>query len=362
MTDTDDAGVTRAPLDKVAEFSRAILQAAGADDATAEAATRAMLHASRLGVDSHGIRLLAHYVTVIAAGRVKGAPQMHFIGDGGAVASLEADNAHGARATYHAMDKAMELAGRFGIGAVSIRHSSHFGAAGAYALAAAQSGFIGLAVCNSDSFVRLHEGAMRFHGTNPIAFGVPVEGSEPWLLDMATSAVPYNRVKLYESLQQPLPAGVASKTDGTDTTVPEEADMLAPVGGAFGFKGAALAGVVEILSAVLSGMKLSFDILPMGGPDLSTPRGLGAFVLAIKPGAFLDEATFQAGMLRYLEQLRGSPVRSDAAAGTRVMAPGDREWQVAKARDRDGIPLDPVTRDAFRAFSAQYGVPLPYAA
>jgi LDH2 family malate/lactate/ureidoglycolate dehydrogenase len=100
----------------------------------------------------------------------------------------------------------------------------------------------------------------------------------------------------------------------------------------------------------------------MGGPDLSTPRGLGAFVLAIRPGAFLDEATFQAGMQRYLEQLRTSPMRSDAGADTRVMAPGDREWQVAEARQRDGIPLDPVTRDAVRAFSQKYNIALPYTA
>lgn len=361
MTKTDHAAVKLAPLDAMADYSRAILTAAGADEATAEAATRAMLHASRLGVDSHGIRLLAHYVTVIEHGRVNGRPDMHFSGEGGAVAVLEADNAHGARATYHAMDKATALADRFGIGAVSIRNSSHFGAAGAYALEAANRGFIGLAVCNSDSFVRLHDGAMRFHGTNPIAFGVPVAGTRPWLLDMATSAIPYNRVKLYESLGVSLPAGVASDAQGHDTNEPQKAEMLAPLGGAFGFKGAALAGLVEILSAVLSGMKLSFDILPMGGPDLSTPRGLGAFVLALKPSAFLDEKTFDAGMKHYLESLRQSPARMDAGADTHVMAPGDREWSVAEAREREGIPLDPATQEAFRGFTVRYGIALPFA-
>ena len=348
--------VILAPLDPVGAFCRAALSSSGADTETAEAATRAMLHASRLGVDSHGVRLLAHYVTVIEHGRVNGRPDMRFSGEGGAVAVLEADNAHGARATYHAMDKATALADRFGIGAVSIRNSSHFGAAGAYALDAANRGFIGLAVCNSDSFVRLHDGAMRFHGTNPIAFGVPVAGQQPWLLDMATSAIPYNRVKLYESLGVSLPAGVASDTAGHDTTEPREADMLAPLGGAFGFKGAALAGLVEILSAVLSGMKLSFDILPMGGPDLSTPRGLGAFVLALKPSAFLDKATFDVGMSHYLDNLRRSPARTDAY----VMAPGDREWEVAEERERAGIPLDPATQEAFRQFATSYGLALPF--
>ena len=34
--------------------------------------------------------------------------------------------------------------------------------------------------------------------------------------------------------------------------------------------------------------RLSFDIAPMQGPDFSAPRGMGAFVLAIKPDAFIE--------------------------------------------------------------------------
>lgn len=358
MNDTQKAGVESrlAPLARVERFSRAVFLASGADAATADAATAAMLHASRLGVDSHGIRLLDHYVAAIAGGRVNGRPTLSFEENGGAISRLNADHAHGALATYRAMDRAIELAGRFGIGAVSIRDSSHFGAAGAYALQAARRGFIGLAVCNSDSFVRLHDGASRFHGTNPIAFGVPVGDGNPWLLDMATSAIPYNRVKLYESLARPLPEGTASDGQGIDTTLPSKAEMLAPLGAAFGFKGAGLAGMVEILSAVLSGMTLSFDILPMGGPDMATPRRLGAFVLAMKPAAFVSEEVFLAGMARYLKGLRNSPAR----AGTTVLAPGDREWQVAARREQEGIPLDPATVQAFQRFAERHGLPLPF--
>jgi LDH2 family malate/lactate/ureidoglycolate dehydrogenase len=249
----------------------------------------------------------------------------------------------------------MALAEKFGIGAVAIRNSSHFGPAGAYALEAARQGYIGLAFCNSDSFVRLHDGAMRFHGTNPIAIGVPAADDMPWLLDMATSAVPYNRVLLYRSLGQQLPQGVASDGDGVDTRDPHAVEMLAPVGGEFGFKGAALAGMVEIFSAVLTGMKLSFDIAPMGGPDFATPRGLGAFVLALKPEAFLEREAFDEGMKRYLEVLRESPAREDC----KVMAPGDREWAVAAKREREGAPVDPVTREAFSELAARFSVSPP---
>jgi LDH2 family malate/lactate/ureidoglycolate dehydrogenase len=342
-------------LDELDRFCRAVFVAAGANTATADAATRAMMHGTRHGVDSHGVRLLAHYITALNGGRINGAPDIKKVTSFGAIETLDADDAHGALATYTAMDNAIDLASKFGIGAVAIRNTSHFGPAGAYSIEAARKGYIGITFCNSDSFVRLHDGAMRFHGTNPISVGVPVSGDDPWLLDMATSSIPYNRVLLYRSLGQALPNATASDETGVDTTDANAADMLAPLGGEFGFKGAALAGVAEIFSAVLTGMKLSFDIAPMGGPDFSKPRGMGAFVLAIKPEAFVDRQTFDSGMQRYLQVLRTSPTREDC----KVMAPGDREWLVAAQREREGVTVDPATRQAFEELAEKYGLEMP---
>lgn len=338
-------------------FCLAALSATGANAQTARAATDAMMHGSRLGVDSHGVRLLDHYVTALEGGRLNRTPELRLAAGFGAIGTLDGNHAHGALAAYEAMRHAIDLAGRFGMGAVAIRNSSHFGPAGAFAMEAAKAGFIGLAFCNSDSFVRLHDGAMRFHGTNPISCAVPVEGQRPWLLDMATSAIPYNRIQLYKSLGLPLAAGTASDPAGNDVDDPHQADMLAPLGGAFGFKGAGLAGLIEIFSAVLSGANLSHEIAPMAGPDFSTPRNLGAFVLALKPDAFVDKATFEDGMKRYLEALRASPARESGA----VMAPGDREWAEADRRAKAGIPIDPATAQAFRAIARRYGIEPPFA-
>ncbi len=352
-----DEAQAHVPLTLLDQFCRAVFGACGADVATADAATRAMMHGTRYGVDSHGVRLLDHYVTALQGGRINRAPQLKTVTSFGAVETLDADDAHGALAAYTAMNRAVELASGFGIGAVAIRNTSHFGPAGAYSLEAARQGFIGITFCNSDSFVRLHDGAQRFHGTNPIAVGVPSGGSDPWLLDMATSSIPYNRVLLYRSLGQPLPHATASDEKGLNTSDADAAAMLAPLGGEFGFKGAALAGVAEIFSAVLTGMKLSFDIASMGGPDFSTPRGMGAFVLALKPEAFLERAIFDDAMKRYVDTLRGSAARD----GARVMAPGDREWQVAAQRVREGVALDPATRKSFAELSNRFGVEWPFA-
>jgi len=352
-----DQARAHVPLTLLDRFCRAVFAACGADAPTADAATRAMMHGTRYGVDSHGVRLLDHYVTAMQGGRINRTPRLRKVAGLGAVETLDADDAHGALAAYTAMTHATELATQFGIGAVAIRNTSHFGPAGAYSLEAARRGFIGITFCNSDSFVRLHDGAQRFHGTNPIAVGVPSAGDNPWLLDMATSSIPYNRVLLYRSLAQPLPDATASDEGGHDTKDPHAAAMLAPLGGEFGFKGAALGGVAEIFSAVLTGMKLSFDIASMGGPDFSTPRGMGAFVLALKPEAFLEQSVFEGAMTRYLDSLRNSLARE----GARVMAPGDREWEVAAERERQGVVLDPATRQSFADLANRLGITQPFA-
>lgn len=346
----------RADLDRLQRFCEVILSAAGADVPSAVAATRAMLHASTLGVDSHGVRLLPHYDKVFRGGRLNTSPRMTFERRRAGSGLLNADHAHGALAAYMAAEHACDLAREAGIGAVGIRHTSHFGPAGAYALAMAETGMIGLVMCHSDSFVRLHDGAERFHGTNPIAAAVPTSDGNPWLFDMATSAVPYNRVQLYRSLGRDLPDDTASDAQGINTRNAHDVEMLAPLGGDFGFKGAGLAGLAEIFSGLLTGMKISPEILPMGGPDMATPRDMGAFVICIDPDGFIGRALLLSGMDRYLEALRQSAPQK----GKTVMAPGDREWAEAANRRKVGVPLDPETTAAFQRLAQDAGIDPPF--
>jgi LDH2 family malate/lactate/ureidoglycolate dehydrogenase len=117
--------------------------------------------------------------------------------------------------------------------------------------------------------------------------------------------------------------------------------MLLPLGGTdFGFKGAGLAGLVTLLCAVLTGTTLDHAMIPMtGSDDFTTPRNMGHFCLALDPARFAGREMYEAAMMRYLADLRGSAARP----GERVMAPGDREWAVEDERRRNGIPVDRET-------------------
>jgi LDH2 family malate/lactate/ureidoglycolate dehydrogenase len=158
---------------------------------------------------------------------------------------------------------------------------------------------------------------------------------------MATSSIPFNRVLLYRTLGIPLPEGVAADQSGQANQNPNDVEMLMPLGGAdFGFKGAALAGMVTLFSAVLTGGTLDHEMIRMAeSDDFATPRQMGHFCLAIDPDRFAGRSLFDAAITRYLAALRASA----ATAGQKVMAPGDREWAIEAERRRTGIPVDAET-------------------
>lgn len=311
---------------------------AGVSEASLQAAVKAMMHASMAGVDSHGVRLTPHYLTMLASGRLNKDPQLVVTKTGAGAAMVDGDNGLGHYAAYKAVEVACDLAAEAGMAGVGVNHSSHFGAAGAFALRAAERGMIGFATTNSDALAPLFGGADKFHGTNPLAFAAPTQGGQPWFFDMATTSVPLNRVLLHRSLGKELPAGVAADAQGAPTTDPQAAEMVLPLGGGdYGYKGAGLAGVATVLSAVLNGGRLDFEMIPMVGPgDASTPRNMGHFVFAIDPAFFGAGAGFAAMMAHYVASLRGAPARD----GAELMAPGDREWRVVADRRENGVPID----------------------
>jgi LDH2 family malate/lactate/ureidoglycolate dehydrogenase len=277
-----------------------------------------------------------HYAKVAQTGRINPKPQLTFTRTDRSTGVVDADNGFGHHASFFAIDHAVAQARESGIAAVSVINSSHFGAAGCYVLRAAEQGYVAFGVCNSDSFVLPYDGVKPFHGTNPLAFAAPVAGERPFLLDMATSVIPWNRVQDLMNEGLTLPEHVAVDSDGVPTHIPARTAALLPLGGIHhGYKGAALASMIEVLSAVMTGMPHCSRMLGMAGPDLVTPRRLGHFFIVIDPSRFVSPEVYRLAMEAYLRDLRTQPGRN----GHKVMAPGDREWTVEEDRRLHGIPV-----------------------
>ncbi len=209
---------------------------------------------------------------------------------------------------------------------------------------------------HADAIVVPHGGVKPFFGTNPLSFGLPVEGEEPLLLDMATSSIPLNRVLLRRATSTPLPPDVAVDAEGEMTTDPHRAAAVLSLGGLnFGYKGAGLACMIDLLCSAFTGMAHGFLAPAFGGPDFATPTRLGHFFVVLRPDLFQPADRFRESVSDLVRDLRAQP----AQPGMRVMAPSDPEKPEAAERARIGIPLDLTTWRELRGAADRHGVEVP---
>lgn len=348
----DGVRLQRAVLE---EFAAALLRGAGMSDEAAAATSRAMTDASARGVDTHGVRLVPFYLDQLQNGRVNPAPKVTATRTAPSCVVIDADGSLGHLASYRAIDEAAALAEETGLAAAVVTRSAHHGATGVYTLAAAKRGFIAFGCTHADALVVPQGGVKPFFGTNPISFAAPARDEEPMLLDMATSAIPLNRVHLRRDTGAPLPPEVAVGDDGIATTDPHIATGLIPVGGlGYGYKGAGLAMMVEILCASLTGMPHGFRMTKFTGPG--EPVHIGHFFLLLKPQGFAAGG-YEESLAAILADLRSQP----AQPGQEVMAPGDPEKREAAERAARGVPLDRRTWERLAAFAGTVGVAVPQA-
>jgi LDH2 family malate/lactate/ureidoglycolate dehydrogenase len=236
------------------------------------------------------------------------------------------------------MDLAIDKARIFGVGAVAVRNSNHFGAAGVYALRAAEQGLVGIATTAvfRPSIVPTHGREARF-GTNPIAFAAPARRNLPFLLDMATSTVALGKFKLYAREGKAIPSGWALDEAGQAQTDPGQAlvdRLMTPLGGSRemgGHKGYGLAAMVEILSTTLAGATYA----PLRPPGANR-NDVGHFHMAMHPEAFRDAGEFESDLDALIESLRATPAADPEQP---VIVAGDPEYAARERRRREGIPV-----------------------
>lgn len=305
---------------------------AGISRADTARLVEALIETSLRGVDSHGIRLVPHYVRAVASGRVDPAAKPVFKRTGPSAGVLDARHGFGIPAGIAAMDKAVAMAKATGVGAVAVKNSSHFGAAAIFALHAARKNMMGFAFTHSDALVFPHGGARVFLGTNPVCFAAPCVGRHPFVLDMATSRISWNKLREHRTRNAKLGPNLAADRRGVMCTDPHAAVGLLP---AADYKGYGLGLVVEILCSTLTGMPAGPKLSRMFPVD-GRRRRLGHFFMAIDISRFTDVRKFRSRLSDLLKALRAVPA---APGAKKVQVAGDPEWDCHADRTRRGIPL-----------------------
>ena len=338
--------------ERLISFMMNVLLKANVRSDIARFVTEGLVQTSLRGVDSHGIRLLPHYLNGVKGGRINPNPNYTFTRTAPSTGLFDADHTFGHAAGMEAAKRAIELATEAGTGHIAIYNSTHFGAAAYYALEIAKHDMIGMIFTNTDALVKTYAGKRPFLGNNPICFAAPCEDEEPFCLDMATSVVTFNKIRQLREEKKPAPPGVGANKEGAETTDPNEITMLLPVGG---YKGYGLSMVVEILCGLFTGMPYGPHIPKMFEAPMNQKRFLGQFVIAMKIDCFQNKEVFKERLSAMMKELRNEPALD---RNIPVQVAGDPEKKNYEERIKKGIPLKPSEYEAFQKMSKEYDIDL----
>jgi 3-dehydro-L-gulonate 2-dehydrogenase len=182
---------------------------------------------------------------------------------------------------YHAMGRAIALAGQHGIGAAALAYTNHWMRAGTYGWQAADAGFIGICWTNTLPNMPPWGSAEIRLGNNPIVFAAPRPPGHV-VFDMAMSQFSYGALGAYRERGEQLPVDGGLDSAGRLTRDPaaiEESQRVLPVGY---WKGAGLALMLDLIAAVLSGGLATHQV----PADPEREVGVSQIFVAIDPAAF----------------------------------------------------------------------------
>jgi len=318
------------------------LRSAGASTANAASVARALANAEIDGQKGHGLSRVPSYASQCQVGKVKGRaePTANLVKPG----TLLVDAAHGF--AYPAIDLALErlpgMVRKNGIAAAAITRSHHFGVAGHHVERLAEAGFVALVLGNTPRAMAAWGGKAPVLGTNPLAFAAPLRGRAPLVIDLALSGVARGKIMTAAQRGEAIPEGWALDADGNPTTDAKAAlgGTLLPLGGA---KGAALALMVEVLAAGLTGACLASEassFLDSAGP----PPSVGHVLIAIDAAGFAGAEVFADRALALAAMI-------EAESGVRL--PGSRRLALRQRAVREGVTVDGNLLEQVRALAGK---------
>jgi LDH2 family malate/lactate/ureidoglycolate dehydrogenase len=351
-------------IETLREFSTRVFLHFGVPKNDAAQAADVLACADLRGIDSHGVARLSSYAGMLSAGRINPKPQITTVRSTLSTATVDGDNGLGLVVGPQANRIAMDMAEKAGSGWVSVCNTNHFGIAGYYVLQALERDLIGWAMTNSTSLVTPLWGAERMLGTNPIAIAFPGKEEPPIVIDMATCAAAYGKIEMARRRGEAIPSGWVIDHQGRPTTNADDmvnGGALLPLGSdreRGGHKGYALAILVDVLSAVLSGANWGPYAPPFALqqeiPERSVGKGIGHFFGAMRIDGFLDADSFKRQIDDYIRVFRAT---RPAPGTSGPLIPGDPEREAETMRSREGVPLIlPIVED-LRDISRKTGIP-----
>ena len=345
------------PVETLSSFMKDVLLGVGVSPEDAQTCTDVILASDLRGIESHGIGRLKYYYERIKAGQHQVKTNYEIIRESPTTAVVDGHHGMGMVVAKRSMELAIEKARKYGMGAVAVRNSTHFGIAGYYPMMAAQAEMIGMTFTNARPAVTPTFGVQPMLGTNPIAFGAPTDEAFPFLYDAATPIIQRGKVEVYARAEKPMLAGWIIDQQANYMTdpnqilaeIPKGNASLLPLGGKGedmgGHKGYGLGTMVEILSASLQQGAFLFGLTGVGEDGKPAPFRIGHFFMAINVENFCPLEEFKKTTGLIMRDLRAS---TKAPGQPRIFTAGEKEYENEKRVRKEGVAVVPNLQEELK--------------
>jgi L-2-hydroxycarboxylate dehydrogenase (NAD+) len=319
----------------------------------AEGLSELLVDSELRGHADHGVTALAVLTSFYRDGALNPRPRVRVLRETDGALLLDGDRGCGPGAPTRAMRWCIERArGRSGIAVAAVRDWQLVVPA-PYVRLAAEAGLIGFACTNFTPLVAPPGGFTAVLGTNPFAYGLPSARHHPGVLDVATTVVSLQKVRLAAQEGASMPEGIIFDRAGRSTCDPRElleGGLMAPLGSPHApHKGFGLALVIDALAGVLSGASFARGVAD-GAP--------GSFLWALDVEAFLPRDEFLERMDAQIDQIKGGQRRPGV---DELLVPGERGQRRYLDRTASGVvPLTPASWFALATSCESLGAPLPH--
>ena len=269
-------------LKEIYDLAKKTLLFNGCDEENASILSDTIMRAERDGSLSHGLFRLPAYVASLKSGKVNGKARPEVKKISPSVIRVLGNSAFAPMVLKVGLPELIKLAKETGVAVLAITNSHHMAAMWPETEAIAESGLVGFACTSYKPMVAPAGAKKALFGTNPISFAWPRPGKTPVVYDMATAAMAMGEVMVAARDGHTVPLGTGLNKDGKETTDPKEISkggVLLPFGG---YKGSAIAMMVELLAGALVGENFSYETAAKDNKDGGPPSG-GEFILAISP-------------------------------------------------------------------------------
>lgn len=312
------------------EFKRVLIKK-GFESETAELAASIIADNSCDGVYSHGLNRFASIIKLLDEGTINPHTRPVKLNSIGALEQWDGQLGFGPINASIAMERAIELAGEYGLGCVALKNTTHWLRGGTYGLKSAKAGCIGICMTNTFPNMPPWGGTDSRIGNNPLIISVPQKTGRYVLLDMAQSQFSFGKLQTYSLAGKKLPVMGGYDEDGKMTDDPDailNGGEVLPMGF---WKGSGLSIAIDMVVSALSMGRSTFEL----STDMQD-KGISQVFIAINPVAYAGKDyadTYIDNMAEYVK------TSSKMAGVTDILYPGERTAKEREINLKEGIPV-----------------------